>query len=119
MDKPSFGIMSEGGFRIMSDILFSKLIKCDYCGKNHKAKLARKKRIYVCSTWSNYGKEHCKQNKVEQDLLMELLELRYNEILTKEEIIEKIDKISISENKVEINVNDGEPIVLTNTLGSF
>lgn len=100
-------------------VLFSGKLICDYCNKKMRGKLARKKRIYVCSTWSNFGKNACRQNKVEQDLLLELLQLRYGKVLTQEEVNEKVKEARINEDKVEIIVNDGDTILLTDTHGSF
>jgi hypothetical protein len=38
---------------------FRGLIKCLNCGKNYKTKTERKKPVYICSGFANYGKEFC------------------------------------------------------------
>jgi hypothetical protein len=38
---------------------FRGLIKCLNCGKNYKTKSERKKSVYVCSGFANYGKDFC------------------------------------------------------------
>ena len=100
-------------------ILFKGKIICQYCKKRMRGKLARKKRIYVCSTWSNYGKDACIQNKVEQDLLLELLQLRYNKLLSKEDIEEKIECVNVKEEEIRIMLYEGDDIVLNEKFGSF
>lgn len=101
--------------------LFSKLIKCSYCSKFHKKKKVRNNNIvYVCSTYDNYGKNHCQRNKVDETLLLEMLSLRYDKLISeREEILEKVELICIDEDKIEIIVKDGESIILSNTYGQF
>lgn len=47
--------------------VFKGLIKCLNCGKNYKFKMLRKKPCYICSGFSNYGKEFCTSYFVEEE----------------------------------------------------
>jgi len=100
-------------------ILFSGKLICQYCKKRMRGKLARKKRIYVCSSWSNYGKDACIQNKVEQDLLVECLSLRYGKILSKEDVELLVEKIIVTEEEIRIKLYEGDDIILNEKFGSF
>lgn len=58
----------------MGGYLFSGLIKCGRCGKNYKGKKYRKNKVYICSGYSNYGKEFCSiSGKVNEDDLLFLI----------------------------------------------
>jgi hypothetical protein len=49
---------------------FSGLIKCLSCGKNFKAKLERKKSVYICSGYANYSASFCERFVIEEDKLI-------------------------------------------------
>lgn len=49
---------------------FRGLIKCLNCGKNYKTKTERKKPVYICSGFSNYGKEFCDYFPLEEEDLV-------------------------------------------------
>ena len=98
---------------------FKKKVKCTYCNKFHKLKRERNNKVvYLCSTYSNYGKDKCRRNKVDLDLIIECLSLRYGS-LPIEEYSEKVEIVCVSEDKLEIIVKDGSPLLLTNTQGQF
>lgn len=93
-------------------ILFSRKIKCAHCGKNFKGKLQRKKRIYVCSQYDNFGK--CKREILSETFLVELLVRRYGDDfeITKDNI-QNIVKEVIVEDKLTftIKLKNDEPII--------
>ncbi|RXZ78229.1 hypothetical protein EBB07_29685 [Paenibacillaceae bacterium] len=93
---------------------FSKRIKCLDCGKNYKGMKERKRSAYICSGFSNYGKEFCKRFKMLEDDLLELVYHHYDTTLIKEgaidgstkkiikpeitteELINRVDRIEVS-----------------------
>lgn len=102
----------------MNKPLFSGFIICLDCRKKHKAKLARKKRIYICSTYDNKGKEYCNRNKVDETEILNLLQMRFKgkEIL---EILPEIELIEVNQEKIIINLKSQEPIISTPTFIQF
>ena len=97
--------------------LFSKKIKCMKCGRNHKGKLYRSKRAYICSTHDNY--RNCERRKVNEEELLILLGMRYGEELSEEEIKTKVENVEVYEDRLVINVSDGKPIISANTFAEF
>lgn len=102
----------------MSKPLFSRKIKCAHCGSNFKSKKERKRRVYICSKYDNYGKEYCQRNVIDENLIVELLEKRYDEIeneeyvnLTLEEKVDKVEEIYVKgKMEFKIYLKDGIPI---------
>lgn len=93
-------------------ILFSRKIKCAHCNKNFKAKKERGNRVYVCSTYDNYGK--CRREVIHQDELIYLLRKRYGEDfeITKENIESTVDEIIVKDKWVfEIKLKNDKPII--------
>lgn len=101
----------------MIENLFSGKIICKDCKKKHKGKVARKRRVYICST-KDRGLG-CSRNMVTTDQLMDLLELRFKRLLTKEEIDLLVDYILVSENSIEIFLYDDKPIKLLENYAQF
>jgi len=93
---------------------FSKKIKCLDCGKNYKGMKQRKRIVWTCAGYSNYGKEFCSRFKIDQDKLLELVYNHYDLTLVKsgkidgsgkkivkpnvsvEELMERVDRIEVS-----------------------
>ncbi|MET3505652.1 zinc ribbon domain-containing protein [Halalkalibacter oceani] len=98
--------------------LFSRKIKCTDCGKYHKSKKARKKQIYVCSTYDREGKDACNRNKVDEEFLLEMLNMRYKNLST-EEIIGKVVEVEINSMEIRIKVIDGEDLIARDKLLQF
>jgi hypothetical protein len=96
--------------------LFSKLIRCSLCNKNHKLKRQRSNNVYCCSTYDKLGKAYCQRLPVHEKVLIDYLELRNKEKPTEEYIQEKIDYILVSPNRIEIFIKDESPIIATNRL---
>lgn len=96
----------------MSKPLFSRLIKCKNCNRNFKSKKDGRKRFYICSTYDNYGKGKCERNQIDQDYLVELLERRFDKILTYEEIREEVEQIEVNGDELIIYLNNQHPIEL-------
>lgn len=99
--------------------LFNGLIYCAKCGKKHRAKKERGRQKYLCSTYNRYGKDKCIRNVVAEEEIIDLLELRYKSKIDKSLIDEKVVKIEVDEEKIEIKVSDGRNIVLTSSYGQF
>lgn len=94
-----------------NSVLFSRKIKCLHCGKNFKGKLQRGKRVYLCSTYDNYGT--CKRMVLKEDFLVELLQRRFGDDydISKENIQESVEKIEVKENYLfTIHLKEGIPI---------
>jgi len=100
-------------------ILFSGKVFCGYCKKKHRAKKFRKHQSYICSGYSNYGRGYCKQNRVSQFLLLELLSHRHKHELSKEDIDSLVEKIIVTEEEIRIKFYDEDDIVLNQKFGSF
>lgn len=86
--------------------LFSKKIKCNYCGKNHRGKTEKSKKVYICSTYSNKGKAYCKRNQIDEEelvyIIVKHLEIQKVEILDVKEIGKYVNRIEMEEGKVKI-----------------
>lgn len=39
--------------------MLKKKIRCHHCGKFFKKKMERKKEVYICGGYANYGKDFC------------------------------------------------------------
>lgn len=101
-------------------ILFSRKIKCKHCGKNFKAKKERGKRVYVCSSYDNYGT--CKREVIRQDDLIELLQRRYGETfeLTRSNIQNTVEEIIVEDKwTFEIKLKNDKPIIFGNNFIQF
>lgn len=91
---------------------FSGLIICLECGKRFRGKLERSKRIYICSGYSNYGKDFCERNQIEEADLIYLVEKHL--FITKKEVGEgktlrdyvKSIELSDKNKTIEIKYND-------------
>lgn len=93
-------------------ILFSRKIKCAHCNKNFKAKKERGNRVYVCSTYDNYGK--CRREVMHQDELIYLLRKRYGEDfeITKENVQKTVEKIEVEDKwTFTIYLKNDRPII--------
>ncbi|WEG18462.1 hypothetical protein PQ478_08260 [Alkalihalophilus pseudofirmus] len=102
----------------MEKALFSKRITCLDCKGGHIAKKQRNKRIYICGRNHNY--KTCRRNKVFQDYLIELLSMRYNDIVSPEDLSSKVEYIEANEEKIVIYVIDnGKPIISMNDFAQF
>lgn len=51
--------------------VFSKMIICPTCKRRFKGKIENGKRIYIDSTWSNYGKDKCTRKRIDENELIE------------------------------------------------
>lgn len=99
--------------------LFKKKIVCGYCGKFHIGKNERGKLKFVCSKYNKNSKE-CQRNMVTNEQLLELLDMRFKRLLTQEEINLLINYINVTDNKIEIILNNNqEPIILSETFAQF
>lgn len=93
-------------------ILFSRKIKCAHCNRNFKAKKERGNRVYVCSTYDNYGK--CRREVMHQDELIYLLRKRYGEDfeITKENVQNTVEKIEVEDKwTFTIYLKNDRPII--------
>lgn len=89
--------------------LFSGLIKCNNCGKNYKFKLQRKKPVYICSGFSNYGKQFCENFTIEEAEIIDVIKrhlLLQNKKVTKQ-LNEYVEKIEVMGKGYKIFYKDG------------
>ncbi len=58
------------------EYLFTSLIRCTLCGRHYVRKLApsskkgHKKTVWICPTFTDYGKEFCPSQKIPEDILV-------------------------------------------------
>ena len=105
---------------MIAEVLFSGKIKCKHCGKNFKGKKERTRRVYVCSTYDNYGK--CKREVVHQSDLIELLLRRYGDDfeLTKSNIQNTVEEIVVEDSwTFKINLKNDKPIIFGDNFIQF
>lgn len=101
-------------------VLFSRKIKCAHCGKNFKGKLERGNRIYVCSSYDNFGK--CKRIAIHEKFLLSLLTRRYRDdfVPTKENVQSIVEGIEVeSKNIFTIYLKNDEPIIFGENVIQF
>lgn len=88
--------------------LFYKKIRC-FCGSSFTLKKERKKLKYVCSNYHNTG--NCRRIPIEQDMIVSLINKRYNRELSDEEIRDVVVGVVIkSELYFDIILTEGKPI---------
>lgn len=93
-------------------VLFSRKIKCNHCGKNYKGKKERKRRVYICSSYDNFGK--CKREVLTEEFLVDLLIRRYGEDfeMSKENIQNTVESICVEDKLTfTINLKNDKPII--------
>lgn len=90
--------------------LFHKKIKCEICGSGFKIKREGKTNRYVCSGYEN--KSGCtKRIKIDEDLLIGLINRRYQRELSEDEIREVVVEIIVhNELHFDIILSEGIPI---------
>jgi uncharacterized Zn finger protein len=94
---------------IILSYLFSGLIKCKNCGKNYRYKLQRKKSTYICSGFSNYGKQFCKNLPIDEEEIINVIKRHFlfqNKKLIKP-LNEYVDKIEVMGEGYKIFYKDG------------
>lgn len=87
--------------------LLKGLVYCSKCGKKHKFKKKAKKHTYVCSTYDNYGANHCSRNQINEDEVIWLISGHFNiseSDIDKNFIQDNVDKIIGSPENEEIKV---------------
>lgn len=99
-------------------VLFKGKVICGYCAKKHRFKKERSKINYTCSL-NDRNSSNCRRNKVSQQEILELLELRKKRLLTKEEIDELVKYIKVTEDKIEIKLYNEDDIILSTTYAKF
>ena len=52
---------------------FKGLIKCMKCGKNYRGNRERKKKVYICSGYANYGLSYCERHQIEEEELLDTI----------------------------------------------
>lgn len=95
--------------------LFARKIRCQHCGKNFKSKKERAGKIrYVCSSYDLRGE--CIRNPVKEEFLIELLEKRLNQEVTRELVDDHVDVIvveGISPYLLEIHMINQDSILFS------
>jgi hypothetical protein len=95
---------------------FSGLIKCLICGKNYKKKFERKKPVYICSGFANYGKEFCPRFQLEEeDLLYTVTKhLALRGVRVEGEISEYVSLVQVKNGGYTIQYKDGSKSIINN-----
>lgn len=94
--------------------LFNNKIKCFHCDSNFKLKKERGVNKYICTKYDNIGK--CIRIPILEDFLVDLIEKRMSEVVSRELIDEHIEKIVIEDiDLLEIFVINQESILLSRT----
>jgi len=87
--------------------LFKGKIKCKLCGKNYKVKKEKKRYIYICSGYTNQGKDFCSRRVISEHNLIFLCKGKTSAV-TSVWIEENVKQIFVGENKqIEIEFKDG------------
>ena len=71
------------------------------CGKKYKPQQRRKKKAYICSGYSNYGKDFCSRGQIDEEDLDFVIERNGGEVEKIEVYNEKI-KIIYKNKKISI-----------------
>lgn len=91
--------------------LFSGLIVCKKCGKKFRGKKERGKRVYICSGYSNYGSEFCKRNQINEEDLLYMLKMHFDN--TEVEPKKYVKRVEVDGDEVCIIYFDGSKSILT------
>ncbi len=51
----------------MKEFKYRGIVYCMRCGKKYKPQQRRKKKVYICSGYSNYGKNFCKRGQIDEE----------------------------------------------------
>lgn len=112
MSKTSYEKVIQMNKRIPS--LFSRKIKCFYCGSGFKLKKERSVNRYICSSYDNKGE--CIRIPIQEDFLVELIQKRLNREVNRQLVEDYVELILVEEtNLVEIFIKDQESILLSRT----
>jgi len=80
---------------------FTKLLVCDKCGSHFHRKIGQYKNSWKCSTYLQKGVKFCNNKQVPEEVLYDLTKMILNKkTITREELIEKIQKIVVCENNI-------------------
>ncbi|GIN25616.1 recombinase zinc beta ribbon domain-containing protein [Bacillus licheniformis] len=101
--------------------LLKGLIYCSKCGKKHKFKKRAKKHTYVCSTYDNYGANHCSRNQINEDEVLWLISGHFNifeDEIDRSFIQDNISKIIGNPESEEVKViyKNGEESIYSSSL---
>ena len=91
--------------------IFKGKIKCNNCGKNYKFKMIRKRAGYVCSGFSNYGKEFCSSYFLLEEDIIDTVNRHaflHNKDINTEEVAQYVKNIEVEGEGYKINYTDGE-----------
>lgn len=89
--------------------IFSKLIKCSHCGKNFRGKTDRKKKVYICSTYSQ--NRTCYRNKIDEDELIYVIKKHIKN--TDDDVRNHIKNIQAGNKGIIINYTDDTQSILS------
>jgi hypothetical protein len=96
---------------------FKGLVKCLNCNKNFKRKLERKKPVFVCSGYANYGKQFCAYNPISEEELI-LTISKHFAVLGRRiegEIRDVVEKIEVKQSGYTIYYKDGSKSIVDNS----
>jgi len=85
----------------MKKFKYRGLIYCMRCGQKYKAQQRRKKIVYICSGYSNYGKNYCSRGQIDEEDLDFVIERNGGEV-EKIEVYDEEIKILYKNKKLSI-----------------
>lgn len=104
--------------QIRTKSLFSGKIVCWHCSKNFKAKKERGGKIrYICSSYDLKGE--CIRIPVKEEFLIELIEKRLGQVVTRELVEDYVESIVVENVEpylMEIKINGQESILFSRNL---
>lgn len=90
--------------------LFRGKLFCAHCSGGFKKRKNRNQPVYVCSRTDNYG--DCKRVIINEKKLLEIIQNRYTEELSEEELAAKIVRMDVEDELLfTIELVDQEPII--------
>lgn len=95
---------------------FSGMIKCQNCNKNFKKKFERKKACYICSGFSNYGKEFCPRFQLEETDLLDTVtkHLAIRGIQIEDSMDKYVHLINVKGRGYTVDYTDGSMSIINN-----
>lgn len=83
--------------------IFKGKIKCKLCGnRNYNFKNDHGQHIYLCSTYKNYGYQHCPRNVIFEKDLISIISKHIN-LQNKDRVEVPISELSASVLTIEVN----------------
>lgn len=92
--------------------LFAGLLICSHCGKHYTRKVNKYGCYYICPTFAQKGKAYCESKQVREEPLIDIAKsMLKKEVLSREDLVENIDRILVCDNNILIfKLKDGTEV---------